>query len=385
VPLPGSRGSQEGAWRITLRSSRPTISTALELAAAAKEPITEELKAGALRFLTLAGDRALGIDVEAAERHYARAMELTTEADPERPGILARHADALRQRGRFPDAARAYKDAIEGYRARGDARGLAAAMSRYSVVLWWLGDPRCRPVTAEAIAALESIEPSPELAAALADQAGRSFVMSEHREAIAFAERAIALAAALDLPEPARALGFRGGARAWLGDPEGLQDMRRALEAAEAQGLGREVSVIHLNMELVVWQIEGPRTPLEHMQEGAAFAARRGIEEFVRTLSARTVDLLVHLGSDEEAMAHAEDLIPRLDQAGDVLNLLTVRAAQVRVLTRHGDRGVGRGAGAGTRRPAVPRVGLPGRGGTPPRHGRRSGRSLAPRRPRRDA
>ena len=30
------------------------------------------------------------------------------------------------------------------------------------------------------------------------------------------------------LPEPARALGFRGAARAWLGDAGGLQDMRRA-------------------------------------------------------------------------------------------------------------------------------------------------------------
>src|SRR5437899_12344977 len=47
-------------------------STALGLAPASKGTSTEELQAKSLRFLTLAGDRAPGTDVEAAERHYAR-------------------------------------------------------------------------------------------------------------------------------------------------------------------------------------------------------------------------------------------------------------------------------------------------------------------------
>ena len=59
-----------------------------------------------------------------------------------------------------------------------------------------------------------------------------------HAEAIAFAERAIELAATLGLPAPARALGLRGGARFALGDAGGLDDTRRALEAALGQGLG---------------------------------------------------------------------------------------------------------------------------------------------------
>jgi predicted ATPase len=85
--------------------------TALELAQAAKDPETGELQAKALLYLTLAGDRAIGIDVEAAERHYARALDMATDGHPERPEILARHGEALRQRRRFPDAARAYQEA----------------------------------------------------------------------------------------------------------------------------------------------------------------------------------------------------------------------------------------------------------------------------------
>src|ERR1700745_3316363 len=44
---------------------------ALELAQAAKDPQAGGLAASAARYLMLAGDRAMGIDVEAAERHYA--------------------------------------------------------------------------------------------------------------------------------------------------------------------------------------------------------------------------------------------------------------------------------------------------------------------------
>src|SRR5207247_1461215 len=146
--------------------------TALRLAAASRHASTEEVQTKAVRYLTLAGDRALGIDVEAAERHYARALELTTGDDPHRPGLLVKSGEALRQRGRFPEAARAFEEAIEGLRAQGDVRAMAVAMGRYSLVLYRLGDPRNRGVATEAVAALEPLGPSPELAQALAEEAG---------------------------------------------------------------------------------------------------------------------------------------------------------------------------------------------------------------------
>ena len=58
----------------------------------------------------------------------------------------------------------------------------------------------------------------------------------EYGEAIAAAERALGLAADLRLPEPARALGYLGSARACLGEREGLGDMHRALAFAIEQG-----------------------------------------------------------------------------------------------------------------------------------------------------
>jgi hypothetical protein len=57
--------------------------TALELAQAAKDPRAGELASSTARYLMLAGDRAVGIDVEAAERHYTKAFAMTGPDHPE--------------------------------------------------------------------------------------------------------------------------------------------------------------------------------------------------------------------------------------------------------------------------------------------------------------
>ena len=279
----------------------------------------------------------MGIDVEAAARRYAQALRLTVDGDAERPRVLARTAEALRQRGRFAEAAVAYDEAIEGFRVQGDVRALGVAIGRRWNLLVRLGAPRDQQLEAEAVAALEPLGPTPELAQAITERAGQCFVANEYREAIAFADRAISLATELGLPEPARALGFRGAARAWLGDAGGLEAMRQALDAAAGQGLGREMALLYNNIHVALWPIEGVRRYLEVAQEGGAFAERRGIEEFAFSFASSTVVALTEYGSYHEARAMARDLAPRLEAADDMWELVQVRAAEIRVMTRQGD------------------------------------------------
>jgi hypothetical protein len=101
--------------------------------------------------------------------------------------------------------------------------------------------------------------------------------------------------------------------------------------------LGREVALLHNNLADALWPIEGPRARLEALREGSGFVERRGIEEFVLMIAADTVSTLVDLGSNQEAMAVARGLVPRLEAAEDVFDLLSVRPAQVRVLIRRGE------------------------------------------------
>jgi class 3 adenylate cyclase/tetratricopeptide (TPR) repeat protein len=311
--------------------------TALELSASATNSVMEELRAKALRYLTLAGDRAMGIDAEAAERHYARAIGMTTTGDVRRPEILSRHAEALGQRGRFPEAARAYEDAIVGLKARDDAKAAAVAMSRCAYLFTRLGDPRGRTISAEALALIDPLGPSPQLAKVLGEHAGSSFIWGEFREAIALADRAISVAETLGLPEPAKALGMKGASRAFLGDAEGLVDMRRAMEAASAQGLGREIGILHNNLAEALWPIEGPGAALKQYQEGADFAKRRGMEELVLLLTGGVLDAFADLGFYPQAAALASELLTRLEAAEDEYTLAGVRSAQLRLRVRRGE------------------------------------------------
>jgi len=143
----------------------------------------------------------------------------------------------------------------------------------------------------------------------LADLTGPE-ASERHAEAIAFAERAIELATALGLPAPARALGLRGSARFALGDASGLDDTRRALEAALGQGLGRETALLYNNLAEDLGRPEGPRAQLELARQGAAFTQQGGeIAEWVQPLGGLTARALADLGRIEEARALTTKLL----------------------------------------------------------------------------
>ena len=139
---------------------------------------------------------------------------------------------------------------------------------------------------AEAVELLEAQPAGPELVGAYTYLAGNRALTGHYREAVAAAERALALAAELGLPEPAFALHWRGLARCHLGEADGLEDVRRALHLALEQGLGRETAVIHYNLAGVVGSYEGPQAALDALTEGIAFCERRGIDR-VRAQHAR--------------------------------------------------------------------------------------------------
>jgi class 3 adenylate cyclase/tetratricopeptide (TPR) repeat protein len=237
----------------------------------------EELVAPALRFLILAGDRALGLDTARAEANYAKALDLSHPGHPERAEVLVRWADAARQAGRDADALRALEEATELFKAMGGAIGAARALTLLSDVLWTMGDPRSRQVVDEAVALLESVPPGPDLVAAYTERARLECLRGESREAIEEAGRAMALASRLGLEEPARALGYLGLARSNTGDAGGLDDVRRALALTTERGQGRESAVLYNNLSRELWVMEGPAAALSVYGEGIEFAERRGI------------------------------------------------------------------------------------------------------------
>jgi class 3 adenylate cyclase/tetratricopeptide (TPR) repeat protein len=319
--------------------------TALELArAAGQQEETDELAGSARRFLALAGERALAVDVERAEVSLASALALAPAPHPERARLVELWAGAAQQQGRLHEARAALEEALALARDRGEPIAAGRALTALANVLGQLGDPRRVEAIAESLSLLEAQPPGPELVAAWAQLASTHFVSSAYPETIEAAEQALRLAAELGLPEPARALGHAGAARSYLGDQRGLDDMGRALALALEQGKGRDAAVIHNNRAVVLWRYEGPQSALAAYREGLEFSERRGIAEFALGIASGRLTLLAELGRIDEALVEAEPLADRLEAAGHRF-ASDARSVQLRLIVERGEEAQAAGAG----------------------------------------
>ena len=333
---------------------------ALELArAAGQESDLPDLEAAARRYLALAGERALHIDVASAEASFARALGLTPAEHPERPGLLERWATAAQQQGRLSEARAALEEALALHREQHAGVATARTLTALSIVLRGAGDPRSRDLIAESVQLLEAEAPGPEVVSAYGQLATTRGVDAAFVEAIAAAERALRLAAGLGLPEPAQALGELGADRASLGDAQGLADIRRALALAIEQGMGRDAAVLHNNLAFATWQHEGPAAALELCSNGIEFCERRGIAEMALVIAGARLTFLAACGRSEEALVDAQPLAERAERVGEAVASVEARSVQLALLCKRGegaDAAVAKRLGATAREAGEPQL-----------------------------
>jgi class 3 adenylate cyclase len=311
--------------------------SALQLAQAVGQGEDSELRQRAVRYLGLAGERALGLDVDQAERNLARALEQAAADDPQRPHLLEQWAQALLQQGRLREAQDALQQALTQERERGDQLAAGRTLTMLTLVLSRLGDPQQTETLTEALRLLEAEPPGPELVTAYAQQARAHSLAASEAEAIGAADQALALANRLGLPQPAEALGYRGLARAMLGEPQGVEQMRQALSLALEQGQGQDAAVLYNNLAYVTWLYQGPQASLALLGEGIEFARRRGISEMAEFMAAGQRSYLAQTGQIEQALTDARRLADQLQQAGNI-QFVDPRSLQLRLLTEQGQQ-----------------------------------------------
>ncbi len=311
--------------------------TAFDLARATGEmQHAAELEAAALRFLGLAGERALGLDTNAALASFERALSFAPAGHPERPAALARFGEATFHAGRMADAMEALEEAMTSFRAQGDLLAAARAMGSLSNVLYRLGDPRWADLPAEAVVLLEPLPPGPELVSALTELARTEALQGRSEAAVGHAEQALALADELGLPRSARALGYLGLARCDLGDPGGLDDYRESIVLATEVGQGRDAGIVHANLGETLWVFEGAEAALESMSAGIAYAKDRGLAETVTYITGSMLDPLYGHGAFDQALEVAEGIEDRSETA-DVTALVNAHAARARIHALRGE------------------------------------------------
>jgi class 3 adenylate cyclase/tetratricopeptide (TPR) repeat protein/predicted transcriptional regulator len=295
-----------------------------------------QLVVPALRFLTLAGDRALGLDTAAALAAYEQALTLTPPGHPDRAATLVRFGKAANEAARYIDAAAALEDATTLFRSAGNLSAAATAMGQLAEALQRLGDPRTWTLVAEAVALLQPLPPSPALVDALSRLAGTEVLQGRPQSAIDYADQALALADQLGLDPPAKALSIRGGARADLGDRAGLVDFQHAIDLATAAGQGSEVASVHNDYGLVLWLAEGPTAGLDVLRAGISYATPRGLASVIEGLRARSLSLLFDIGQHDELLDAATRLAGQSEATGDMVDLVEVRGVQTRIHTLRG-------------------------------------------------
>jgi class 3 adenylate cyclase/tetratricopeptide (TPR) repeat protein len=299
---------------------------ALAYARAAREPQAriDQLVEPTRRFLILAGDRTINLDLDRARAYYRQAVELGHPRDPEHPHLLVRTGRVAFQSGDYPEAVAVYEEAIADLRRSGDLQALGATLGRLATVLWNQGDTRrANAVLTEAIELLEREPPGPELVSAYVSMAGDRAVAGHSGEALEYADKALALADELGgLPRiRPRILDAGGMARCDLGDfAGGMDDLRSGLALGLELGSGYDTAVLYNNLAEPVWLVEGPEAALALCENGIDFAERRGLSEAAMWLRSSTVGPLLDQGRWAEAVDLADEAIAwDLAHGGDYL------------------------------------------------------------------
>jgi tetratricopeptide (TPR) repeat protein len=336
------------------------FAAAAELAHAAGDADLAATAIGpAVEYLRISGDRAIGLDVRAATRHYRRALDLAGTEHEARPSLLSRAAEALFQEGRYRDSAAALLESAVGLSAAGDRRAAALAAARRADVLYALGDPG---VTLQLEAALELLdgEPScPEMVTVLGKLGRSMWLAGDPDRGLEKLEEAITLAERLGLPEPVLFLGYRGGIRSILGDAGGLDDYEKALSLAGERGRVDEASLLTFNYADALLSYRGPAAAANALTEGLDVARRRRLEalealpardgaistgllgewdaETARRLSVNLVEARGMLGEWDEALATANDLLPELERSEAGSDLVIVRTQEAVIRAYRGE------------------------------------------------
>jgi class 3 adenylate cyclase/tetratricopeptide (TPR) repeat protein len=312
---------------------------ALELAEALSDAEQAEvLRLPARRFLTLAGDRALGLDTVQADARLSRALELAPPDDPERTRLLVRWADAVSQAGRMREAVDALDEALALLARQPDVETTAQALSVRSRVSQRMADGQAIALAAQAVELLEQEPPGPALVAAYSQLSSVQWLSGSFAEAVESVDRAVAIAEQLGLPEPARALGYRAMASAYLGDARGVPELERVLELLLESGAGRDAATVQNNLGIARYPLQGIRASLDTFESGIRFCRQRGLAEAELALATCRLSLLAEVGRPDDALVEAGEISAAFEATGQVTDLVEVRAVDVAIRFARGEQ-----------------------------------------------
>ena len=176
-----------------------------------------------------------------------RAWPKRSRSSHDRPGrasLLERWAHAAQQQGRLREAKAALEEAIALYRARGDSVAAGRSLTALIAPLSGRSATRAGSSRHRGDRAAGGRAAGPELVAAYASSGACTCRVPPRPKAIRAADRALSSPPNSGCRSLHARSGFRGSARASLGEREGLDDMRRTLALSLERGRSRDAGVL---------------------------------------------------------------------------------------------------------------------------------------------
>jgi predicted ATPase/DNA-binding CsgD family transcriptional regulator len=269
-----------------------------------------------------------------AAAQYARALRFSDTLPPaERAGLLEAQSVALYLSDNGEEAIAARRMALEIWQRLGDARREGDSL-RWLSHLAWRGSEAAAAAQA-ALEKLESLPPGPELAMAYSNLAQLRMLDHDLAGTLQWGTRAITLAEELGETETlVHALNNVGSARAYSGDEEGREDLKRSLQLARAAGLidhaGRALANLGYTAMLAM-QLEEAE---QWLSSAMAFVTRHDLDSRRGYLVATRAALQVLRGEWDAADAELRQLLEQ-----PMFSAIT----RMMALTTLGQLGVNRG------------------------------------------
>jgi len=263
---------------------------------------------------------------------YERALRFATGADDRtRAGLYDALAHEASLVDRWQDSAEACQSALALWRALGDPLREGDTLVLLSHAMWRLcRGPESHRAAEQALAVLEPLGPSSELAWAFASLAGTRLGESRQSEAVALSRRAWMVAEAFGLHDVlSEALNTQGCALAGDGgDWEGV--LGRSLQIALSHGLHAQAGRAFANL-YAVYRASLRFVAAEHYYiDGVAYCDEHDIATFGTCLRGERTRGLGRMGRWEEAAALAEEVLARpgaspVNRLNPLITLGTVR------------------------------------------------------------
>jgi DNA-binding CsgD family transcriptional regulator/tetratricopeptide (TPR) repeat protein len=289
-------------------------------AAAATEAAEAEGHREAAAFARLALERSAWLDrLERARLH----------------GLAARALYAL---NRFGEAAEDADRAVEIWDAQGSTpleHGEALLISARISTL--RADPAAGRVKAlRALELLEPLGPSHALALCYSTLCAQDVLQARFGPSASWSRRALELAGQLGATDVvAHALGYRGLARASVGDPAGVHDLERAVELADRLDHGDYLTVAAHNLAVVLIRSGRVRQAEPYLETAARAAREHALDTARFRIEGQQCHVLMLEGRWDEAERRLRRL---LEEAGDPgANIVNPLAFLGRILARRGD------------------------------------------------